>query len=33
MLVSQRSASLDGIERYDYVRRLWDWKASADVSG
>ena len=28
----QRSASLDGVERDYYVRQLWDWKASADLS-
>jgi uncharacterized protein (DUF2252 family) len=28
----QRSVSLDGIERDYYVRQLWDWKASADLS-
>jgi uncharacterized protein (DUF2252 family) len=28
----QRSPSLDGVERDFYVRQLWDWKASADLS-
>ena len=28
----QRSVSLDGVERDYYVRQLWDWKASADLS-
>ncbi len=28
----QRSPSLDGVERDYYVRQLWDWKASADLS-
>jgi uncharacterized protein (DUF2252 family) len=28
----QRSADLEGIERDFYVRQLWDWKASADLS-
>jgi len=28
----QRSVSLDGIERDYYVRQLWDWKESADLS-
>jgi uncharacterized protein (DUF2252 family) len=28
----QRSAGLDGTERDYYVRQLWDWKASADLS-
>jgi hypothetical protein len=33
MLVSQRSASLDGIELDYYVRRLWTGRRPADVSG
>ncbi len=28
----QRSPDLDGTERDFYVRQLWDWKASADLS-
>jgi uncharacterized protein (DUF2252 family) len=28
----QRSPALDGVERDFYVRQLWDWKASADLS-
>jgi uncharacterized protein (DUF2252 family) len=28
----QRSTGLDGVERDYYVRQLWDWKASADLS-
>jgi uncharacterized protein (DUF2252 family) len=28
----QRSAGLDGLEHDFYVRQLWDWKASADLS-
>ncbi|HVV88893.1 MAG TPA: DUF2252 domain-containing protein [Solirubrobacterales bacterium] len=28
----QRSPGLDGVERDFYVRQLWDWKASADLS-
>jgi uncharacterized protein (DUF2252 family) len=28
----QRSPDLEGIERDFYVRQLWDWKASADLS-
>ena len=28
----QRSEGLDGIEHDFYVRQLWDWKASADLS-
>jgi uncharacterized protein (DUF2252 family) len=28
----QSSPSLDGVERDYYVRQLWDWKASADLS-
>ncbi len=28
----QRSRELDGAERDYYVRQLWDWKASADLS-
>ena len=28
----QRSPSLDGVERDYYIRQLWDWKASADLS-
>ena len=28
----QRSPSLDGVERDFYIRQLWDWKASADLS-
>ncbi|MFN8216810.1 MAG: DUF2252 domain-containing protein [Solirubrobacterales bacterium] len=28
----QRSTGLDGIEHDFYVRQLWDWKASADLS-
>jgi uncharacterized protein (DUF2252 family) len=28
----QRSEGLDGAERDFYVRQLWDWKASADLS-
>jgi uncharacterized protein (DUF2252 family) len=27
-----RVASLDGVDRDFYVRQLWDWKASADLS-
>jgi hypothetical protein len=28
----QRSTGLDGLEHDFYVRQLWDWKASADLS-
>ena len=28
----QRSPDLEGVERDFYVRQLWDWKASADLS-
>jgi hypothetical protein len=28
----QRSPGLDGVERDFYVRQLWDWKGSADLS-
>jgi uncharacterized protein (DUF2252 family) len=28
----QRSLGLDGVERDYYIRQLWDWKASADLS-
>ncbi len=28
----QRSSGLDGLEHDFYVRQLWDWKASADLS-
>ena len=28
----QRSLDLEGVERDFYVRQLWDWKASADLS-
>ena len=28
----QRSTGLDGVEHDFYVRQLWDWKASADLS-
>src|SRR6478752_2257605 len=28
----QRSPDLEGVERNFYVRQLWDWKASADLS-
>jgi len=28
----QRSLGLDGLEHDFYVRQLWDWKASADLS-
>jgi uncharacterized protein (DUF2252 family) len=28
----QRSADLEGVEHDFYVRQLWDWKASADLS-
>jgi uncharacterized protein (DUF2252 family) len=28
----QRSRAMDGVERDFYVRQLWDWKASADLS-
>jgi hypothetical protein len=28
----QRSIGLDGLEHDFYIRQLWDWKASADLS-
>ena len=28
----QRSTGLDGVKRDYYIRQLWDWKASADLS-
>jgi hypothetical protein len=28
----QRNAGLDGVIRDYYIRQLWDWKASADLS-
>jgi Uncharacterized protein conserved in bacteria (DUF2252) len=32
LLSWQRSTGLDGLEHDFYVRQLWDWKASADLS-
>jgi uncharacterized protein (DUF2252 family) len=32
LLSWQRSVGLDGLEHDFYVRQLWDWKASADLS-